>query len=121
MLEGASELALFRREQDARKKLTVVSFTALMDWSANCRAPQSPAGRTAIVENSLSRRTADDGLRGLSRFGIQRGNFACALSPSFIAPVPPPDPQQHQSHYRDESSQAIGDCKVHGTYLVAQN
>ena len=84
-------------------------------------ASRRKQGRTAIVENSLSRRTADDGLRGLSRFGIQRGNFACTLSPSFIALVLPPDPQQHQNHYQDESSQAISDCKVHGTHLVAQN
>ena len=78
-----------------------------------CASTAAVAGR----KNSLSRRTTDDGLRWLSRIGIQWGNFACALSPSLIAFVLPPDPQQHQSQYRDESSQTINDCKVHGTHL----
>ena len=43
--------------------------------------------RCDLCLGSLSRRTTDDGLRRLCRFGIRRGNFACTLSPGYIAPV----------------------------------
>jgi hypothetical protein len=81
------------------KKLTVVSFAALMDWSANCRAPQSPAGRTLWRLNEDGRKLytgtieAADPRELVIKWSAflataERGTYFATYRGSFVGPEP---------------------------------